>query len=119
MMRVASLGEFIKIRGRMSNYVSFNAENPSWHYNLDLAKMCDNWVAEQLMLLSTWDVDVDLQRLDSSQWGDRSHIRNATHAGRQLPNNLIAEWHLPVSGVFVFDYSSGKRPPAGARALDG
>jgi Ca2+-binding EF-hand superfamily protein len=121
MMRAENLGEFVKMRSEMSNFFGLNIENPSWRYNLDLARMSDHWVAEQLMLLDRWEADISLkqQRTDSSQWGDRCHIRNATHGGRELPFGHVAEWHLPVQGLFTFDYSSGRRPPAHAQSLDG
>jgi len=110
----------VQNRGRTHNFHGFSPDNPSWHYSLDLGNASDYAVAEMLVLLDRWEVDVGLrqQRFDSSQFGDHSHLRNVAHEGRPLRAQELAGTGLPSCDALELDYSTGKRPPPDARALD-
>ena len=96
----------------MRNFLDFNIENPTGHYELDLGRSTDYAVAEKLLLVDRWEVVLGRRwnRRDTSQRGNFSHVRNEKYNGMSLHAHVqsIAEWTLPEYGVFDFDYSSGK-----------
>jgi len=113
-----TVGDFMRNFFRLRNFMGFTVDNPTGHYRLDLAVHTDHAIAEQLLLLDRWEVEVErqLQRPDVSQYGDRSHLRNMRHHEQTL--RYVGEWVMPNQDMFEFDYVSGKRPPADAVVLD-
>eukprot|EP00931_Biecheleriopsis_adriatica_P035101 TRINITY_DN20225_c0_g1_i4.p1 TRINITY_DN20225_c0_g1~~TRINITY_DN20225_c0_g1_i4.p1 ORF type:complete len:1429 (-),score=268.96 TRINITY_DN20225_c0_g1_i4:57-4343(-) len=102
--------DYIKNCQRLRSYIYFNVENPTCHYHLDLTICSDRALANQLLTLNRWEVELEkrLGRPDISHKGDRSHWRNAYHRGRLLTQN-ISKWHPPEDDVLEFDYVTGKR----------
>lgn len=122
LMMVSSLGELIRVHRATLNFLDFNVENPSGHYLLHLDSCADHAVALQLLLLDRWEAVLNRRRhrIDTSQRGNASHIRNELYQGRPLFLDFasIADWFLPEHDEFEFDYISSKRPPADAITLD-
>jgi len=104
--------QYLRNTARLREWFGFNPENPTWRYDLDLENCTNFIVAEQILIIDRWEVQVDkqLQRADISQWGNRSHLRNIQYAHQPLHLKNIGEWCMPHYGHFSFDYSSGKRP---------
>mmetsp|Transcript_16862 Transcript_16862/g.31366 ORF Transcript_16862/g.31366 Transcript_16862/m.31366 type:complete len:1427 (-) Transcript_16862:243-4523(-) len=120
MLLTPSLGEYVRNQKKLWTLLGFNVENPTGHYRLNLSLNSDHGVAESLMLLDRWEVSVDrkLGRVDVSQKGNLSHLRNEKYQDRELLYGSIAEWNMPDCDVLEFDYVSSKRPPADAAPLD-
>lgn len=110
---------FIPMSRHMRNFLDFNIDNPTGHYKLDLANSTDYAVAEKLLLLDRWEVVLTkrMSRMDISQHGNGSHIRNERYRGIALDVKDVSHWNLPDFEVFEFDYSSGKRCRADAMCL--
>eukprot|EP00930_Biecheleria_cincta_P035386 TRINITY_DN24341_c0_g1_i1.p1 TRINITY_DN24341_c0_g1~~TRINITY_DN24341_c0_g1_i1.p1 ORF type:complete len:1544 (-),score=257.84 TRINITY_DN24341_c0_g1_i1:122-4753(-) len=119
LLHMPSIGEYMRLAIGATNLLMLNIENPTGHYKLNLSNCCDYAVAEQLMLLDRWEVQVAIrQNLENtSQTVLRANIRNARFQERNL-HCAIMDFTLPESGSFEFDYTSTKKPPADARALD-
>eukprot|EP00928_Gymnodinium_smaydae_P044474 TRINITY_DN2966_c1_g1_i2.p1 TRINITY_DN2966_c1_g1~~TRINITY_DN2966_c1_g1_i2.p1 ORF type:complete len:1203 (+),score=307.87 TRINITY_DN2966_c1_g1_i2:465-3611(+) len=102
------------------SFLQWNPENPTGHYKLQLSNNSDRVVAEQLLLLDRWEAGIAKRNgyPDISQKGNRSLLRNETFMGKSLPVPSAAEWHLPMSETFEFDYSSYQRPPPKAKPID-
>ncbi|OLP80408.1 hypothetical protein AK812_SmicGene39185 [Symbiodinium microadriaticum] len=90
----------------------FTPENPTGHYYLDMSNNADYALAEQILVLNQWETRIEerLSYIDTSQYGNRCHLRNMTYAGRRLPVQDVKQWILPMSDAFAFDYVSCKRP---------
>lgn len=116
---VQTLTDYLKLMRVCRRLFLFNVENPTGHYHLDLANWCDYSVAEQLLVLDRWEcILADKAGLAVVSQGEvRSSVRNALHEDRKLPEDAIAEFNLPEYGHFIFDYSSLRKPPLGAKAL--
>jgi len=116
-----SLSEHLSVLKRHRNFLVFNAQNPTGHYNLDLSNPGDHSVATDILLIDRWEsaVHKKLKRVDFSQRGNHSHIRNESFSDIALSHlSSIAEWTLPESGNLKLDYASSKRPPKDAAVLD-
>lgn len=102
-----------------SHFLNFNVQNPNGHYNLNLSVHSQYAVAERLLLLDRWESGLSLKRgrTDISQKGDHSVIRNPEFMNQPLTVSMV-EWHMPVCDSLELDYSSTRRPPAKAKALD-
>jgi len=104
---------------RSQKLLAFNPESATGHYHLDLENACEHMVAQQMVILDSWETLIDQQvgRADTSQRGNRSHFRNEKHLNVPLQAASVAEWPLPPSGVFEFDYVSSRRPALDAPEL--
>lgn len=114
------LGGFIRLIKRAHALFIFNAQNPTDHYRLDLENSADYAVAESLMLIDRWEVGVALkrERVDTSQRGNRSQVRNERFNGKPVEVASLAEWTLPTYDELEFDYCSNLRAPTDAQVLD-
>eukprot|EP00931_Biecheleriopsis_adriatica_P054945 TRINITY_DN3238_c1_g1_i1.p1 TRINITY_DN3238_c1_g1~~TRINITY_DN3238_c1_g1_i1.p1 ORF type:complete len:1437 (-),score=245.62 TRINITY_DN3238_c1_g1_i1:37-3879(-) len=112
MLLLPSLTSFLQVKYKARNLMSFNPDNPTWRYSLNLGNQSDFSVAEKLLLLNRWEARIEtrLGRTDTSEFGNRSFIRNATHRGRPLPVWDVFQWVIPDDDVFEFDYVTAKRP---------
>jgi len=119
LLHMPNIGEYMRLAIGATKLLMLNIENPTGHYKLNLSNCCDFAVAEQLMLLDRWEVQVAIrQNLENtSQTVLRANIRNASFQERNL-HCAIMDFILPESGSFEFDYTSTRKPPADARALD-
>jgi len=115
------LGELLFMHKRMLTQLDFNLENPTGQYKLELSQCSDYAVASQLLLLDAWEAAADRRRgrPDTSQRGNRSHVRNETYQGRPLSAmyQSVQEWTLPEYALFELDYVSGKRPPPDCKTV--
>lgn len=120
MLLTPNLGEYVRNQQKLWCLLGFNIENPTGHYRLNLSLNADHYVADCLMLLDRWEVSVDrrLGRVDVSQKGNQSHVRNERYQDRVLHVSNIAEWNMPDCDVLEFDYVSSKRPAPDAIPLD-
>lgn len=121
MLCLPSLSDFYTCYPRMEALLTFNAQNATGHYSLDLGNSCEFAVAQRLILLDRWEAVCNKrrQRVDISATGNRSQLRNENHQGRPLLLRVrsVAEWSLPEYGIFELDYVSCYRPPARAKPL--
>jgi len=87
---------------------------------LVLESPMDFCVAESLVLLDRWETGIGrmLDRVDTSQRGNRSRFRNERFQEMPLQVNSVAEWNMPEWEIFECDYVSGKRPPENIETLD-
>jgi len=97
---------------RAAKFLSFNAENPTGHYRLDLSNPTDFFLAQRLMLLDRWEIAtrLELKRADTSRRGTNSCCLNERYQEMPFVEIALARWKLPENGVFEFDYVTGKRP---------
>jgi len=116
MMHIPSLGEFVNVMTKQRNLLNCNIDNPNGHYKLDLENPSDHAVADRLLLLDRWETSIAkrLGRMDCSQRGNHSCIRNEMYQHRPLRVASLQEWNMPEVDQLEFDYSSGKRPPPDA-----
>ncbi|CAK9111135.1 unnamed protein product, partial [Durusdinium trenchii] len=121
MLCLPTLADFYTCYPRMEALLTFNAQNPTGHYSLDLSNSCEFAVAQRLLLLDRWEAVCNKrrQRVDTSAMGNKSQLRNESHRGRPLHLRVrsVAEWSLPEYGIFDLDYVSCYRPPAKASPL--
>lgn len=77
-------------------------------------------MAEQVIVLNQWEILIEenLNYVDTSQYGNRCHLRNMSYAGRRLPVQDVKQFILPMADSFSFDYVSCKRPKATDPTLD-
>jgi len=95
------------------NFMTFNVQNPTGRYHLDLDNCGDYDVAQQLMLLDLWEksIAMNMKLPDTSQRGNWSRVRNECFQDAPIIVYSLAEWILPESGLLQLDYASGKTPP--------
>jgi len=118
MLCVSSLPDCVRVVRRAQSLLSFNTQNPTGCYKFDLANAIDFAIAGRLQLLDRWEIGVAVrqQRMDTSQRGNRSHLRNERY--QQLPlGPPLNEWLLPEHGVLELDYLSDQRPPPDAQPV--
>eukprot|EP00930_Biecheleria_cincta_P011234 TRINITY_DN11386_c0_g2_i1.p1 TRINITY_DN11386_c0_g2~~TRINITY_DN11386_c0_g2_i1.p1 ORF type:complete len:1636 (-),score=323.46 TRINITY_DN11386_c0_g2_i1:170-5077(-) len=120
LLKMPTLGEYLRYVKCARNLLLFNVENPTGHYKLQLGNCGDYSVAEQLALLNHWECRLaDRSGLANvSQYGVRSCTRNEKFQDRPLEVKSFKEFILPEYGELIFDYVSFKKPPADAKALD-
>lgn len=114
--------------------LTFTPENLTGYYYLDLGNAADFALAEQILVLNQWEtlslaskfidsvplrIEEHFGYVDTSQHGNRCHLRNMTYGGRRLPHKDVKQWILPMSEVFSFDYVSCKRPKPTEPTLEG
>eukprot|EP00931_Biecheleriopsis_adriatica_P060671 TRINITY_DN36447_c0_g1_i1.p1 TRINITY_DN36447_c0_g1~~TRINITY_DN36447_c0_g1_i1.p1 ORF type:complete len:1458 (+),score=332.80 TRINITY_DN36447_c0_g1_i1:40-4374(+) len=118
-LRIPSIGDYVRMLRRAANLFSFNPDNPTGGYRLELSNPVDYNVAEKLVILDNWESTMRLQdgQIDISQMGNNSHARNVEHGGQPLPCDLV-KWIPLEFDVLQLDYSSTKRPPADAQPVD-
>jgi len=111
---IKSMADYVKMITRSSSIINFNPENATGHYNLDMSLPVDYNVAENLIVIDNWEMNVRARRgqTDVSQLGDGSHARNVQYGDHFLGCTLAA-WIQPEYGILKLDYSSSKRPPDG------
>jgi hypothetical protein len=118
---VPTLHELILILGHHKNFRNFNIDNPNAHYKLDLESASDRTIAERLIVLDRWETGIArrLKRVDISQRGNWSQFRNEQYQSQRIDHfSSIHDWNMPEQDFLEFDYSTGRRPPAGAKPLD-
>jgi len=117
---IPSLADLTRVLKENKNFLEFNIDNPNGKYVLDLAKPSDHAVAEHMIILDHWESGITkrLKRADTSQNGNGSQFRNELYAHRIMNVASIQDWNMPEVDIFDFDYSTGKRPPSGAKELD-
>lgn len=120
MLQAASLGEFIKNYKAVEFYLTWNVDNPTGHYRLNLAIPSEHTVAEQLLLLDRWEAVLARRkgRFPVSQRGNHTQIRNEHFQDRKLNVQTIDQWKMPEFDRLEIDYVCGRRPPANAEELD-
>lgn len=120
MQMAPSVKSFLRVLDSVKKLLAFTTENPTGHYFLDLANPADFAVAEQVIVLNQWEILIEenLNYVDTSQYGNRCHLRNMSYAGRRLPVQDVKQFILPMADSFSFDYVSCKRPKATDPTLD-
>lgn len=120
LMHARSISDVTHVLGNVSKLMFFNVENPTGHYRLDLSNPADYSVAESLVLLDSWESALKQGhgKVDVSQKGNWSQVRNPIFCDHPFKAPIITEWLLPEAGKLDFDYSSSRRPPRGAVVLD-
>eukprot|EP00439_Symbiodinium_sp_Y106_P035491 s2650_g4.t1 len=103
--------DYVRMLQRSARQFSFNADNPTGHYSLDMSNPVDYGVAESLAILDNWEGILRIKEggTDTSQLGNNSHARNIQHANCPLPCSLT-DWILAESDVLELDYNSSRRP---------
>ncbi|CAK9093257.1 unnamed protein product [Durusdinium trenchii] len=120
MKNVRSITDVTQILGYVSKMMFCNMENPTGHYRLDLSNPADYTTAQNLVLLDSWEMSVKRRqgKVDVSQTGNGSQVRNILFRDQPLEAPIVSEWLLPEAGKLELDYSSSRRPPGGAQVLD-
>eukprot|EP00927_Polykrikos_kofoidii_P054092 TRINITY_DN48573_c0_g1_i1.p1 TRINITY_DN48573_c0_g1~~TRINITY_DN48573_c0_g1_i1.p1 ORF type:complete len:571 (-),score=94.89 TRINITY_DN48573_c0_g1_i1:216-1682(-) len=96
----------------------FQEGNLTGHYALDLSKPADYTVAENCLIVNTWESEVARAQLmpDISQRGNYEMLRNETH--NEVSFTYGRDWGLPSRGLLRFDFSSVRRPLPNAQAME-
>ena len=108
---IPSSCDYVRMLQKSASLFSFNANNPTGHYRLDLSNPIDYSVAEKLAILDNLETALRSRdgKPDVSQLGNFSHCRNVQYSNCPLPRSFT-EW-IPVEfDVLELDYSSSKRP---------
>eukprot|EP00438_Fugacium_kawagutii_P020643 Skav223026 [mRNA] locus=scaffold1422:288981:291590:+ [translate_table: standard] len=116
---IPSSCDYVRMLQKSASLFSFNANNPTGHYRLDLSNPIDYAVAEKLAILDNWESTMRSRdgKPDVSQLGNFSHCRNVQYSNCPLPRSFT-EW-IPVEfDVLELDYSSSKRPNEASEPLD-
>eukprot|EP00439_Symbiodinium_sp_Y106_P069822 s1963_g12.t1 len=89
MMRAPSMKLYLRVLDGVKKLLLFTPENPTGHYYLDMSNNADYALAEQILVLNQWETRIEerLAYMDTSQYGNRCHLRNMTYAGRRLPES--------------------------------
>eukprot|EP00931_Biecheleriopsis_adriatica_P100531 TRINITY_DN7581_c0_g1_i2.p1 TRINITY_DN7581_c0_g1~~TRINITY_DN7581_c0_g1_i2.p1 ORF type:complete len:1698 (-),score=359.25 TRINITY_DN7581_c0_g1_i2:105-5198(-) len=119
LLNMPCLGDYLRTVLLAKNFLHFNIENPTAHYQLDLGNCCDYAVAEQLMLLNNWEVSVCTRRGQAivSHTGHGTQVRNPRFQNKEIRLKVFSEFRLPEFGTLELDYVSANKPPPGAVAL--
>jgi len=114
---IPSLDHFLYVQRRCEPLQNFNCESPTGQYMLDLSDCVQCHIAQSVMLLDRWEATTAQRqgRMDVSMFGNWSNIRNCFHQNTQIQD--LPNWHLRTSGTLTFDYSTWRRPPSNAPAL--
>ncbi|CAE7751577.1 TONSL [Symbiodinium pilosum] len=120
MMRAPTVAIYLRLLEGVKKLLLFTPENPTGHYYLEMSNSADFALAEQILVLNQWEITIEerLAYADTSQFGNRCHLRNMTYAGRRLPVQDVKQWILPTSDAFAFDYVSCKRPSGNDSTLE-
>ncbi|CAK9049921.1 Tonsoku-like protein (Inhibitor of kappa B-related protein) (I-kappa-B-related protein) (IkappaBR) (NF-kappa-B inhibitor-like protein 2) (Nuclear factor of kappa light polypeptide gene enhancer in B-cells inhibitor-like 2) [Durusdinium trenchii] len=120
MMMAPTVKTYLRVVDSVKKLISWTPENPTGNYYLDLANPADFALSEQILVLNHWEIMIEenLGYVDSSQYGNRCHLRNMCYAGRKLPFQDVKQFILPMSDSFSFDYVSCKRPNGTEPTLD-
>jgi len=104
------LDEHLDLVQRCQPLLSFNIENPTAHYLLDLGDTSEFAIAQSIWLIDRWEAVMARERgvFDMSMHGNWSNIRNCLHMDKSI--NDTTKWHLPSCGMLMFDYASWRRP---------
>ena len=110
--------DYVRMLQRSARQFSFNADNPTGRYTLDMSNPVDYGIADSLAILDNWEGILRSREggIDTSQLGNNSHGRNIQHANCPLPCSLT-DWILAESDVLELDYSSSQRPKVGAEPV--
>jgi len=105
--------ERISLQRTLGSWYTFNSENPTGSYVLNLGTDADRKLAFRLLAQNNQEREEMLhnRRLDVSQHGNRnSRFRNEVLHGKAvvLDNRL----ELPTKGILSFDYVTARRPSA-------
>jgi Ran GTPase-activating protein (RanGAP) involved in mRNA processing and transport/Ca2+-binding EF-hand superfamily protein len=95
------------------NFLNFNPQNPTGHYELDLYLPGDYSVACNILILDRWEAILNRKNkvVDTSQRGNGSRVRNERFANVSMQHlSSLAEWSVPEIGILELDYASSKRP---------
>eukprot|EP00931_Biecheleriopsis_adriatica_P055005 TRINITY_DN32435_c0_g1_i1.p1 TRINITY_DN32435_c0_g1~~TRINITY_DN32435_c0_g1_i1.p1 ORF type:complete len:1676 (+),score=374.86 TRINITY_DN32435_c0_g1_i1:144-5171(+) len=120
LLKLPAQGDYLRFMKEAKSFLLFNQEKPTGQYHLNLNNCCDYSVAEQLIILDSWETACDVKRghENVSQHGIRCHIRNELYDGRPLVVRGIKEFILPEYGLLKFDYVSSKKPPRDAQPIE-
>jgi Ran GTPase-activating protein (RanGAP) involved in mRNA processing and transport/Ca2+-binding EF-hand superfamily protein len=113
--------DYLQLLRRQKVFLNFNIQNLTGRHSLDLSNPGDQFVATAILLIDRWEAVMHrkLNRIDTSQRGNGSHMRNEKYNDLSLQHlQSMAEWRVPESGELVFDYASSKRPPQDALPMD-
>eukprot|EP00403_Amphidinium_massartii_P029168 CAMPEP_0178388864 /NCGR_PEP_ID=MMETSP0689_2-20121128/9814_1 /TAXON_ID=160604 /ORGANISM="Amphidinium massartii, Strain CS-259" /LENGTH=902 /DNA_ID=CAMNT_0020009283 /DNA_START=265 /DNA_END=2974 /DNA_ORIENTATION=+ len=120
LLLVPSPSKGLQVSERVQNVLSFNVDNPTWHYRLELENPADAAIAERLLLIDRWETGIrKMQKLaDTSQLGDGSHLRNMRHQHQPLNIKTVNHFRMPDYGLLEMDYVTSKRPFASAKSIN-
>ncbi|CAJ1327457.1 unnamed protein product [Effrenium voratum] len=107
---IPSSCDFVRMLQRSESLLSFNPNNPTGHYSLDLSNPIDYTISERLAILDNWEsvLRSSENKADISQLGNYSHARNTQYSNCPLPRSFT-EW-IPVEyDILELDYCSSKR----------
>lgn len=113
-----SVRDLVRLEQGAVALLNVNFDNPTGHYDLNLAEPAERVVAERLLLLNRWQG----QRwkaaglVDISQHGNGKCTRNEVHLQRRFLWGA-EEWVLPEGGIFSFDFVPLLRPSADATTI--
>merc|ERR1719162_2546184 len=98
-MIISTLPEYVRMLKRVKCFLNFNVQNPNGRYRLDLGNHMEHAVGEQLLLLDRWETGLNMRqnRIDTSQRGNQSVLRNEKHGHRWLADQFrsMTEWNMP------------------------
>lgn len=108
-----------RLRGQAKNQFFFNGENPTDHYELDLANPSDRGIAEKLFVTNLFErlTQIEIDAPDVSQWGNQEGCRNVSHRFFPYTIKSFVGFSLPFDELLKMDYSSPARPSLNARTL--
>eukprot|EP00933_Yihiella_yeosuensis_P015636 TRINITY_DN13581_c0_g1_i2.p1 TRINITY_DN13581_c0_g1~~TRINITY_DN13581_c0_g1_i2.p1 ORF type:complete len:1015 (+),score=123.15 TRINITY_DN13581_c0_g1_i2:1-3045(+) len=122
-MNYGTVNDCLTYRRKLKWLLNFNPDNPTGHYKLDLENSSDFAVAEQLVILDKWEIQLDkrLGRFDISSAGNNSHARNEYYQARSLLMSVksFSDWKIPDFDDLELDYVSTQCPPEGSEPMDG
>jgi len=101
--------ELVRFNEQLGTCNTFNSNNPTGHYELNLALLADRLIAMRIAELAQNEGDV-------KNWFNVRHGQKAYNALYGAP----PEWQqggMPTSGVLSLDYLSHIGPPEGAKPL--
>lgn len=97
LVRKAQHAEIIQTKARQ--FLNFNPDNPTDRYEMNLQIPTDQTCARHVLMLNLWEVEAAkrLKRNDTSQYGDRSNLRNVVCGGSVVHDSM--SWTVPPLGT--------------------
>lgn len=113
-----TLNDAVRVNHEARWLLNLNYENPTGHYDLNLAVPSDRSTVEQLLFLNRWELHVwkAAGRTDISQHGNWKNFRNEVYGNRAYIWRT-EEWGVTGNDTLSFDYVSLRRPPKHAQAV--
>ena len=93
---IPSSCDFVRMLQRSESLLSFNPNNPTGHYSLDLSNPIDYTISERLAILDNWEsvLRSSENKADISQLGNYSHARNTQYSNCPLPRSFTESYPL-------------------------